>query len=317
MKHFVTVVIALTVASHIGLAAHSDCRAQETTDWVSQYVRIGHFQCQIQQGDFEANLQTVVKGLNEAAEANLDIVSFPESMMSGYFIKESDARANAFAIDSPQMEQVLERTARFKSLFMIGFNELRGDQLYNTVAIIEQGKILGRYSKAFPCIGYFKPGREFPVFEKKGLKFGVIICADGGYIEPARILALKGATLIIAPHFNFVNNPVEHYQAVRSDHIARAIENGVFFLRGNNFEPARQLKGLDETGSSYGYGDSYLLDPSGQVVAGAGLFDEYLMIYNFDLNKKYYYLRSSRSEASAKELGGELLRTLDAINHSR
>ena len=36
------------------------------------------------------------------------------------------------------------------------------------------------------------------------MKFGVIICADGGYIEPARILALKGARIIFAPHYNYI-----------------------------------------------------------------------------------------------------------------
>jgi predicted amidohydrolase len=312
MKCYPTAAIALAVVSFVGLAARNDCSAQETAEPGSRYVRIGHFQCRCQQGDFEANLQTVVQGLTLAAEANLDIVSFPESFLSGYFRREADARANCFAMDSPQMQQVLKRTSHFKSLFMVGFNELRDDQLYNTVAVIEQGRVLGRYSKAFPCIGYFKPGKEFPVFEKKGLKFGVIICADGGYIEPARILAIKGATMVFAPHFNFVSDPIQHYQMVRNDHVARAIENGVYFLRANNFEPARRLKGLNDTGPSYGYGDSYLLDPNGQVVAGAGLYDEYLMIYNLNLDKKYRNRHTGRSVKSAIHLNDELLRAMEA-----
>ena len=275
----------------------------------SRYVRIGHFQCVCRQGDFEANLRKLLEGLALASEARLDIVSFPESLLTGYFPREAEARAHAFAIDSPPMRRVLDETARFDVLFLVGFNELRGDRLFNTVAVIDRGKLLGRYSKAMPIYRYFTPGREFPVFEKKGLKFGIVICADGGYIEPTRILALKGARLIFAPHFNFVSVPVKHYQMVRNDHIARAVENGVYFLRGNNVVPGNALEGMDRRG--YGYGDSYLLNPNGEIVAGAGLYHEYLMIYNLDLQKQHRSRLSRRSAKSANALLGILQEVLE------
>lgn len=300
--------IAVTVP--FSALGEGDSTASSDAAPAPRYVRIGHYQCICNQGNLEANLNTVVKGLELASEAKLDVVSFPESFLTGYFQGEEEARANAFSIDSPEIKRVLEKTARFETLFMVGFNELRGDDLYNTVAVIEKGKVLGRYSKAMPIHGYFVPGREFPVFEKKGLKFGVIICADGGYIEPARILALKGAELIFAPHFNFVSWPVKHYQMVRNDHVARAVENGVYFLRANNVVPGNTLEGMGYEG--YGYGDSYLLNPNGEIVAAAGLYHEYLMIYNFDLQKKHRSRLASRSVRSATELLGILQETLDA-----
>ena len=54
-------------------------------------VRIGHYQCICHQGDFEKNLQPVIHGLELAAQANLDIVSFPESLLTGYFRDEKTA----------------------------------------------------------------------------------------------------------------------------------------------------------------------------------------------------------------------------------
>jgi predicted amidohydrolase len=293
-------------------AAPYCCTARAEGDAAAnpRYVRIGHYQCVCRQGDFEANLNTVVEGLELAAEAGLDVVSFPESFLTGYFRKEEDARANAFAVDSPPMRQVLQRTAGFEPMFLVGFNELRGDDLYNTVAVIEKGKVLGRYSKAMPIHGYFVPGREFPIFERKGLEFGVVICADGGYIEPTRILALKGARLVFAPHYNFVSRPVRHYQMVRNDHVARAVENGVYFLRANNVVPGTELEGMDYSGD--GYGDSYLVNPNGEIVAAAGLYHEYLMIYNLDLAKRHRSRRAWRSAKSATELLGILQETLDA-----
>lgn len=264
-----------------------------------RYVRIGHYQCMCRQGDFEANLATVLHGLELAAEARLQIMTFPESFLTGYLAKRDDAWQHSFTQDSAEMRQVLKRTARFDILFMVGFNERRGDEIFNTVAVIDRGRLLGTYSKAFPGM-YFSPGREFPVFEKHGLVFGVVICADGGYIEPARILALKGARVIFAPHFNFVNDPLEHYQTVRSDHTARAVENGVYFVRGNNCVAERRLPGLAEEG--HGYGERYVINPNGQLVAGAGLYEEYLMIYNLDLNKQYRTGNTRRSRESATAL---------------
>ena len=274
--------------------------AQPDAATTPRCVRIGHYQGVCSQGDFDANLKRVVEGLKLASEAKLDIISFPESFLTGYFPREEKARANSFAIDSPQIKRVLQQTAAFEPLFLVGFNELRDGRLYNTVAVIERGKLLGRYSKAMPIHRYFTPGRDFPVFEKKGLKFGIVICADGGYIEPTRILALKGAQLIFAPHFNFVSRPVRHYQMVRNDHIARAVENGVYFLRGNNVIPGKTLDGSDYEG--FGYGDSYLLNPNGELVAAAGLYHEYLMVYSLDLSKKHRSQLARRSRKSATEL---------------
>jgi hypothetical protein len=100
-----------------------------------------------------------------------------------------------------------------------------------------------------------------------------------------RILEAKERRLIIqqvsqipfAPFpYNYIKlaTVVDHLLVVRHDHIARAVENGVWFLRGNNFHP-----GTDE-GSAYpgaGYSHSYLLDPNADVVVRAGLRREALI----------------------------------------
>ncbi len=313
MKQFATrlstVLFVSMVLAPFGLAAPENFQDAKATSPAPRYVKIGHYQCVCRQGDFQRNLGTVIHGLELATEAGLDIVSFPESLLTGYYRKEQDARANSFAIDSPQIKEVLAKTARFEPLFMVGFNEQKNGKLYNTIAVIEKGKLLGRYSKAMPVFSYFEPGRQFPIFEKKGLEFGVIICADGGYIEPTRILSLKGAQVIFAPHFNFVQDPVRHSLNVRSDHVARAVENGVYFLRANNVEPKRSVEGLRDLG--FGYGDSYLIDPNGQVVAGAGLYHEALMIYNLDLEKVHRSRHNRRSRRSASQLLGILSEVLE------
>lgn len=273
-----------------------------------EFVRLGHFQGVCAQGDFEKNLRTVNEIIALACSRGVDILSFPESFLTGYFNTEPEARKNAFTLDSKQIKKLLRTTAAYDIMFMVGFNELRDNDLLNTVAIIEKGKIIGTYSKAFPCYPYFKPGREFNVFEKKGLKFGVIICADGGYIEPCRILALKGAELIFAPHYNYINDPVAHYENVRSDHIARAVENSVYFLRANNVVFGHNIEGLQQGG--YGYGDSYLLNPNGQIIAGCGLNQQALMTYDLNIKSKHRS-NKKRNKRSAERLVDILKQTLD------
>jgi predicted amidohydrolase len=217
-------------------------------------------------GDFEANLAKIVRGLERAKRDHVEIVCFPECCLSGYPDTEELARKTAFALDSPQMLKVLDRTAQFDVTAIVGFNERRGPDLYNTAAVVNKGHVLGTYSKCSAYQPFHKQGREFPVFERGRVKFGVIICSDGGYIEPARILALKGAKIVFAPHYNYIaaNYLLDHFQEVRSDHVARAVENRIYFVRGNNVNLGKDA-GITRY-EGVGYGDSYVLDPRGEMI---------------------------------------------------
>jgi predicted amidohydrolase len=229
-------------------------------------MRIGHCQLHSACGDFAGNLAKFVAGLERADAERLEVVSFPECFLTGYPDNEEMARRDAFAVDSSRMMELLDATTRFEATTIVGFNEARGDDLYNTAAVVHKGHLLGTYSKCTAYMRFHKQGREFPVFERGGVKFGVVICSDGGYIEPTRILALKGARIVFAPHYNYIGQDhlLEHFQHVRADHTARAVENRVYFVRGNNV-----VLGRDPGITNYegvGYGDSYVVDPLGEIV---------------------------------------------------
>lgn len=228
-------------------------------------MRIGHCQLVSKLGDFDGNLAKVVEGLKRADRERVEVVSFPECFLTGYTDSAEKARQGAFALDSPSMMKVLEKTMGFEAMFIVGFNERRGDDLYNTAAVVHKGHVLGTYSKCSAYMAYHKQGREFPVFERGGVKFGVVICSDGGYIEPARLLALKGAKIVFAPHYNAIGAAglIGHFMHVRADHVARAVESRVYFVRGNNVAP-----GVDPSFAreSVAYGDSYVMDPFGEIV---------------------------------------------------
>jgi len=269
-------------------------------------MRVGHCQLESRSGDFEGNLGKVVQGVERAQRERVAVVCFPECFLTGYQDTEEATRKHAFAADSPQMMKVIDRTSRFEPTVIVGFNEARGKDLYNTAAVIHKGHLLGTYSKCMAYMPFHKQGRDFPVFERDGVKFGIVICADGGYIEPARILALKGAKIIFSPHYNYIGAKglIGHFMHVRADHVARAVENCVYFLRGNNVVVGKE-EGLTKT-EGVGYGDSYLVDPFGEIVVRSRRLVEDFIFADIDTTIADRNWKVGRSLYSFRELGKHL-----------
>lgn len=270
-------------------------------------MRIGHCQLDSQLGAFERNLQQVVAGLEQADRERVSIVSFPECFLTGYPDDGEIARRDAFAIDSPSMMRLLDATSRFHAVAIVGFNELRGNDLYNTAAVVHKGHLLGRYSKCSAYMKFHKQGRDFPVFRHEGLTFGVILCSDGGYIEPTRLLALQGAQVIFAPHFNYINaaGVLGHFMKVRADHVARAVENSIYFVRGNNVSLGKEecITGYD----GVGYGDSYIVDPHGEIVVRSRRHREDFIFADISPETDAAW-GVGRSLWSAREFGEQLMK---------
>jgi predicted amidohydrolase len=272
-------------------------------------VRIGHCQLESKCGDFEANLAKLVKGLEQAQRDRVEIVCFPECFLTGYPDTEELARKHALALDSPGVLKLLDKTARLDPTFIVGANELRGRDLYNTALVVQKGHILGSYSKCSAYMPFHKQGRDFPIFDRNGVKFGVVICSDGGYIEPSRILALKGARIIFSPHFNYIGKEglIGHFMHVRADHVARAVENGVYFVRGNNV-----ALGKDPAITKYdgvGYGDSYIVDPYGEIVVRSRRMREDFIFVDVDPAVTDQAWKVGRSLWSVREFHKQLLDT--------
>ncbi|MBI2477389.1 MAG: carbon-nitrogen hydrolase family protein [Planctomycetia bacterium] len=271
-------------------------------------MRIGHSQVDSQLGDFEGNLAKVVAGLERAERERVEIVSFPECFLTGYPDTEELARQDAFTVDSTELMRVLDATSRFEPVLIVGFNELRGPDLYNTALVAHKGHVLGTYSKCSAYQKFHKQGREFPVFQHNGVTFGVVICSDGGYIEPTRLLALQGAKVVFAPHFNYIGKEglIGHFMKVRADHTARAVENNVYFVRGNNVSLGKEECITKNDG--VGYGDSYVIDPHGEIVVRSRRHVEDFLFADIDPNVSDRSWTVGRSMWSAREFGKQLLK---------
>jgi len=244
---------------------------------------VAAFQGPVVFADPEANLQTTIEALEKAESQGADILAMPETFLHGYFRDVEQARRNAVDLAGAFFRHVLDRLKAYRPTLLLGLNELRGEQLFNTVVVIEKGQLVGRYSKNFLVFNYFQRGHEFPVFVKNAIRYGILICADTSYIEASRILAMKGAQLIFTPHFNYIRHEKldDHTRRVRQHHVAIAVSNDVFVVRSNVVVPESQ--GRDLFGyAGIGVGDSFILDRRGRPLAEAGLCRHALLACEID-----------------------------------
>ena len=274
-------------------------------------MRIGLWQLKCVSGDFDGNLAKLVRGLEQAQKERVEIVCFPECYLTGYQDDEAIVRKHAFVADSPQFMKLLDKTSRFDPTVIVGFFELRGGDIYNTAAVIHKGHVLGLYRKCTAFMPFEKQGREFPVFERNGVKFGVVICSDGGYIEPTRILALKGAKIVFAPHYNSITGKgvLGHFMHVRADHIARATENMVWFVRANSVAPGKDTGITKYDGVNYG--DSYIVDPFGEILIRSKRHKEDFLFADVDASQVDRNWKLGRSRWSFREFGKLMMEAMD------
>jgi NAD+ synthase (glutamine-hydrolysing) len=143
-------------------------------------------------GDFRANLERQLAHAEAAAAAGRQVVLFPELSLTGYFLKDQVAEL-AIDLNDPRLAPLREVSRSIT--VAIGLVERgRGDRLYNTLAVFEDGELIHRHRKVhLVTYGMFEEGRDFAegdryrAFECKHGRFGVLICEDawhavGGYL---------------------------------------------------------------------------------------------------------------------------------------
>jgi predicted amidohydrolase len=240
---------------------------------------IATFQGPVVFGDAEANLATTESALVEAESRGAEILAMPETFLHGFFSPQKFMSEYAVDLGGRFFQGLLERFKRFECTLLLGLNQRHSGNVLNTIVVIERGRLVGTYSKTYAYLPYETRGEAFPVFDRRGIKFGIAICADTSYIEPARILAMKGAQIIFTPHFNYIDyeHVANHTTEVRNHHIAIAIDNGVYVARANVVVP--ESVGTGPLGyAGVGVGDSMILDRLGRVLAEAGISRRALLV---------------------------------------
>ncbi len=221
-------------------------------------------------GDFSANLATVREVVGRALERGSDFVVFPETFLSGYGDLETVKRG-ARGVDDPELQKFIDESAGHGMTILLGMSRRDGQKIWNTVLVIENGGIKGSYDKCMLTGGdrdgmQFAPGQDVPVFESHGAKYSVVICHDTSFPHPALLAKLRGAEILFTPHYNSIDpqRVDDHRKWVRNCHVGLACLMKLAVVRSNVVVTGKP--------DSPGYGDSFIMSPQGEIIAGAELF---------------------------------------------
>lgn len=203
-------------------------------------------------GDKRATLDKIKACVVEAAAQGADIVVFPEVALQGYGPCEPCREAGracdqhvdeAETVPGPSSEEIAEVARQHDIYVVYGLDErdpATPTTLYNAAAVVGPEGVIGTYRKVhlgtlpWSTEGVtYAPGTELPLFPTRFGPVGIQICFDFWFNpELSRILALRGARLILAPSASF--NAPARPEGMRATMVSRAQENLVFVAMANH-----------------------------------------------------------------------------------
>lgn len=159
----------------------------------------------------------------QAAEQRADLVVLPETLT--YYRSGRSFVDVAEPIPGPSTDYFGELARKHNLYIVAGLNEREKHLVYNVAVLIgPDGKIAGKYRKVALPRGEVEagitPGRDYPVFNTRFGRVGMMVCYDGFFPEVARELSNRGAEVIAWPVWGC--NP----ELAR----ARACENHVYLI---------------------------------------------------------------------------------------
>ena len=204
--------------------------------------------------------------IDSAGIRGVDLIVLPEGINLGSGSK-IPYRDMAIPADSPILQQVAEKAARYNCYILFPYIEQDQERIYNSAALFSRdGKRLGVYRKVHEprCIVLDENvslGYDFPVFDTDIGKLGVLICYDNITPEPGLIYGLHGVDLIVFPHM---------IQPLKDEHFhitsrATAINASLYIAAAGWARPFEKAGGpLSAT---------CLIDPEGKILAQGSKID--------------------------------------------
>ena len=150
------------------------------------------------------NLNKAEASIREAAGHGAKLVCLPEAFDIGY---DGTRIPDMMALAQDENGETLQRMKKLAAeleVYILAptFYQTESGVENRAFLIDDQGTLLGGYSKTHP-VGderkYLQRGTEYPVFDTKLGKIGISICYDACFPETSRLLALKGAEVMLVP----------------------------------------------------------------------------------------------------------------------
>lgn len=277
----------------------------------SESVRVGLVQMTCEP-EPEPNMEKAVSRVREAAKQGAQVVCLQELFRSQYFCQTEDIELFKLAepIPGPSTEQLSALARELNVVIVASLFEKRAAGLYHNTAVLldANGEVAGKYRKMHipddPLYYekfYFTPGDlGFASHDTAYGKLGALVCWDQWFPEAARLTALSGAQFLFYPTaIGWL--PGEEEEINRAQHEAwqtiqraHAIANGVYVVVVNRVGREGQLQF---------WGQSFVVDPFGRIIAKASADREEVLVVNCPLDaiertrQNWPFLRDRRIES--------------------
>lgn len=150
------------------------------------FVRVGSFTPDIKVANCKYNSEQIINYMKEAANANCDIVVFPELSVTGYTCGDLFFQNTLINSAKEEIINIKNSSAGIDCVFIVGFPLKFKNNLYNVAAVISNGEIYGIVPAHFnPCYGEFSDGRYFTDYsnkEQEYISFGDSVIPFGDMI---------------------------------------------------------------------------------------------------------------------------------------
>lgn len=229
-------------------------------------MKVAAYQAPLLSAGSPEAIEFIREQVRRCESERVSIPCCPEAVLGGLADYSDNPFKFAIRTDNGQIDEVLMPLVSDTVASIVGFTELADDnQLYNAAAILHRGCVSGLYRKLHPAIrrSVYSPGLATPLFRVGELTFGIVICYDSTFSEPARAMAALGAKALFIPTNNGLQNNrayPELVQEARASDIARAVENRVWVIRA---DVAGANRGLTS------HGALAIVGPDGKIVQEA------------------------------------------------
>jgi len=271
-------------------------------------------------GTKEATIAKTLELIAEAKKGGADLVVCQELHQTQYFCQSEDTNFFDHANDWQEDVAFWGRVAKENGVVLVtSLFEKRADGLYHNTAFVfeRDGSVAGKYRKmhipddpGFYEKFYFTPGDiGFEPIETSLGKLGILVCWDQWYPEAARLMALKGAKILIYP------TAIGWFEGDSDDEKSRQLEAWVAVQRGHSVANGLPVVAVnrvgfekDDSGVMDGikfWGNSFVFGPQGEQLFRANSTDELCKIVEIDMKRSeevrriWPFLRDRRIDAYA------------------
>jgi len=262
-------------------------------------IRIAIAVCNAKVGKTRDNLDKTIRWVKQARADGVELICFPEMNLTGYS-NHPDIIGLAEPIPGPSVDELIALSAKEKIFILAGLAEKGEDgNTYASHVVISPDGLIGVYRKLYiapPEQAIYTGGKHIPIFESRGIKFGIQLCYDAHFPELSTKMAALGAAVIFIPHASPRGSAPDKHRSWMRHLPARAYDNSAFIVACNQ-------TGDNEKNLSFP-GNAVVIGPSGHIlkkwVSGKEALDVFDLkadeLQRVRNNRMHFFLPNRRPE---------------------